>query len=190
MRGDILHTNTLTLLNAAADPGSVFGGGNVLTSFRRRDAIAVVDLEVERVVWVLDGRTQGQHDPTLLANGHLLIFDNQRSAEQGSRVIEIDPVTETIHWQYPESGPGPYSRCCGTAQRLPNGNTLITYTGPGRALEVTPAGKVVWEFENPDRVKVTDEVIAQLMEDDDLIAQLMEVRRLPPAFTQSWLRDR
>jgi hypothetical protein len=31
-------------------------------------------------------------------------------------------------------------------QRLPNGNTLICEADPGRVFEVTPAGKVVWEY--------------------------------------------
>jgi hypothetical protein len=84
---------------------------------------------------------------------------------------------------------GPYSRCCGTAQRLPNGNTLITYTGPGRAVEVTPSGRTVWKFENPHSIGVDDDTMNELMEDDDLIAQLMEVYRLPPDFGAAWLDD-
>jgi hypothetical protein len=35
------------------------------------------------------------------------------------------------------------------SQRLPNGNTLVVYGTHGRILEVTPAGRVVWEYENP-----------------------------------------
>lgn len=37
----------------------------------------------------------------------------------------------------------------GAAQRLPNGNTLVTSTQQGHLFEVTPAGEVVWEFVNP-----------------------------------------
>ena len=36
-----------------------------------------------------------------------------------------------------------------SAERLPNGNTLITESDKGRAFEVTHAGEVVWEFWNP-----------------------------------------
>ena len=35
------------------------------------------------------------------------------------------------------------------AQRLPNGNTLITEGAPGRAFEVTVDGEIVWEYINP-----------------------------------------
>ena len=38
----------------------------------------------------------------------------------------------------------------GGCQRLPGGNTLITDSESGRALEVAPAGDIVWEFYNPD----------------------------------------
>src|SRR3546814_19873821 len=36
-------------------------------------------------------------------------------------------------------------------QRLPNGNTLITESDGGRAIEVSPEGDVVWEYVNPVR---------------------------------------
>lgn len=177
--GDIMHTNTLKLLGDDLPPGSpVFRPGNVLISFRVLDAMAVIDMQAERIIWALGGITKGQHDPTLLANGHLLVFDNQRSPDPGSRVIELDPATGTIAWQYPNEGPRPYSECCGAAQRLSNGNTLITYSGPGIAAEVTPRGEVVWKFESPHRAGANDE----------LIAQLMEVRRLP-LDAAGWLDD-
>lgn len=39
----------------------------------------------------------------------------------------------------------------GAVQRLPNGTTLITETAHGRAFEVTPKRRIVWEFTNPER---------------------------------------
>ena len=36
------------------------------------------------------------------------------------------------------------------AQRLPNGNTLITESDAGRVFEVTEGGDIVWEFVNLD----------------------------------------
>jgi hypothetical protein len=35
------------------------------------------------------------------------------------------------------------------AQRLPNGNTLITEGMHGRIFQVTPSGEVVWEYLTP-----------------------------------------
>jgi hypothetical protein len=60
------------------------------------------------------------------------------------------------------------SRVLGSCQRLANGNTLITESTAGRALEVRPDGKIVWEYFNPARGG----------DDGDLIAYLMEVVRL------------
>ena len=34
-------------------------------------------------------------------------------------------------------------------QRLPNGNSIITLTRPGRLVEMTPDEEVVWEYINP-----------------------------------------
>lgn len=36
-----------------------------------------------------------------------------------------------------------------SAQRLPNGNTLIDEGADGRLFEVTPAKEIVWEYVNP-----------------------------------------
>jgi hypothetical protein len=37
----------------------------------------------------------------------------------------------------------------GIAQRLTNGNTLITESSFGRFFEVTSQGEIVWEYVNP-----------------------------------------
>ena len=42
-----------------------------------------------------------------------------------------------------------YSRAAGSAQRLPNGNTLFSEWDRGTIWEVTPAGATVWKYINP-----------------------------------------
>ena len=42
-----------------------------------------------------------------------------------------------------------YSSYISSAQRLPNGNTLITEGSDGRLIEVTPEHEIVWEYINP-----------------------------------------
>lgn len=42
-----------------------------------------------------------------------------------------------------------YSCYISSAQRLPNGNTLITEGSDGRFLEVTPEHEIVWEYISP-----------------------------------------
>ena len=115
------------------------------------------------------GQIIGQHNATLIPEGlpgagNLLVFDNGGASGYGdpspiatdgqgiyararSRVLEIDPVTLELVWSY--VAPGFYSMNIAGAQRLPNGNTLITEGATGRIFEVTPEKKIVWEFMNP-----------------------------------------
>jgi len=110
----------------------------------------------------------GQHDAHMIAEGlpgagNILVFDNQGEAGYppvalgvlpGSRVLEIDPVTEKVVWYYSAlSSDRPtwtfYSAFIGSARRLPNGNTLINEGMNGRIFQVTPDGAIVWEYVNP-----------------------------------------
>jgi hypothetical protein len=121
------------------------------------------------------GQIVGQHHAHMIprglpGEGNILVFDNGGWAGYGepnpgapdgfnyarrdfSRVLEIDPVTLEIKWQYPVPEPGPggsgkqlYSSFVSSAQRLPNGNTFITEGHGGRLIEVTPEHETVWEY--------------------------------------------
>lgn len=115
--------------------------------------------------------------------GNILVYDNGGWAGYGkpngmsktggynvwrdySRVIEFDPITKKIVWEYSprtiktmEIGhhyPGThlfgykeYSPFISNAQRLPNGNTLICEGSNGRLIEVTKDLEVVWEYISP-----------------------------------------
>jgi len=176
--GDIFHTNTLAVL-AEPPPGApeVFAAGRVLTAMRMLHCVAVVDLEAEQVVWARTGGFRALHDPRLLPNGNLLLFDNLGAAER-SRVLEFDLHTWRPVWSYVGDKAHPFfSETCGTAQRLANGNTLVTESDGGRAFEIDPLGEIVWEFWNPHRAG----------DRDQFIAALFTVRRLEPGFPLEWL---
>ena len=145
--GDIFHTNTLEVLDGRiAAQAPAFASGRVLVSLRVPSVLAIVDLEDERVVWARKGDYRRQHDPKIIANGNLLLFDNV-GLRNKSRVLEIDPTTDETLWSYSGTQDDPFlTRACGAAQRLPNGNTLITETNNGRAFEITKSGEIVWEF--------------------------------------------
>jgi hypothetical protein len=131
--------------------------------------------ELIQLGWII-----GQHHFHMIprglpGEGNLLVFDNGGWAGYGvpnpssrtgrmnakrdySRVLEFNPVTLEIIWQYTPSEAGfitPldssrfYSPFISSAQRLPNGNTLITEGSDGRLLEVTKEHEIVWEFVNP-----------------------------------------
>ncbi|HKB72569.1 MAG TPA: arylsulfotransferase family protein [Thermoanaerobaculia bacterium] len=145
---DVFHTNHVeTFDGRLAKRSPLFAKGNLLISIRNRNAIAIVDPRVEKIVWLWGpGNLAYQHDPRLLPNGHILVFDN---GVERSQVVEIDPLTMRVAWRY---APGSefFSRVVGAVQRLPNGNTLMTDSVKGRAAEVTPGGEIVWEYLNPE----------------------------------------
>jgi len=125
--------------------------GQVLVSLRNVNIIAVVDLDEEKIVWKWgEADLDAQHHPALLGNDNILVFDNG-SSRGYSRIIEVNPRTEQIEWEYRADPPMEFfSYGRGGNQKLPNGNVLITESDEGRVFEITPDGEVVWEFFNPD----------------------------------------
>jgi hypothetical protein len=167
--GDLMHVNTVERMDGRfAERHPLFAEGLVLISTPTLNTIATVDLERETVVWALGGMWRFQHQPTVVGDGHLLVFDNL-GQDGSSKVIELDPRTQEVVWAY-RGSPGRrfWSNFLGSCQRLPNGNTLVTESTAGRAFEVTPGGEIVWEYVNPHRAG----------EDESLIASLLEVVRM------------
>jgi hypothetical protein len=120
------------------------------------------------------GQIIGQHNPHIVpvglpGAGNLLVFDNGGASGYGfanavapdgrnalsrgnSRVLEIDPVTFAKVWEYSVAGNESYrffSHYVSGAQRLVNGNTMITEGADGRIFEVTSSGEIVWEYVSP-----------------------------------------
>ena len=132
---------------------------------RTNGVIAAVDLDAATVTWALRGAWHWQHDPDLLSNGNILIFDNLGHIGSGgpSRLIEFDPVSQEVVWQYAGDEDAPFrSRVRARQQRLPNGNTLVTESEGGRLFEVTPGKQIVWEYLNPHRAGKNEELVAWL----------------------------
>ena len=167
--GDVMHVNTVERMDGRfAGRHPLFAQGLVLISTPTLNTIAVLDLERETVVWALGGLWKFQHQPTVVGDGNLLVFDNL-GQDGRSKVVELDPRTQEVVWAW-RGLPGRRfsSHFLGSSQRLPNGNTLITESTAGRAFEVTLEGEIVWEYVNPHRAG----------EDESLIASLLEVVRM------------
>ena len=142
-RREWTHANSLNLMS----------NGDFLVSFRNISTVGIISRETGEFVWKWGpGNVFHQHHPTVLENGNILIFDNG-SHSQGmdrSRVIEVNPVTNEIEWEYTETPAlAFYSFHISSAERLDNGNTLICEGAFGRIFEVTKNGRVVWEYINP-----------------------------------------
>ncbi|MEE8167135.1 MAG: arylsulfotransferase family protein, partial [Myxococcota bacterium] len=203
-RGDLFHANAVELLDGRlADAIPAFAAGNLLVSLLLVNTIAVLDLESEELVWWQQGNYRLQHDPSVLDDGRLLVFDNfgpalgetERNLGRGhyqhvwhtnivseelpvqpaSAVLEVDPRTGQVMWSY-RGTPERFfsSETCGAAERLPNGNTLIVETQFGRAFEITREKETVWEFVSPHVI-------------GDNVARLFDLVRVPEASLE-WLK--
>jgi hypothetical protein len=146
---DILHPNSIELMDR--DIEGVCKKGDILLSIRNINLIGILDSKTHEFIWTWGpGIVEQQHHPTLLENGNILLFDNG-SYRGYSKIIELEPKTKKIVWQYTAEPKGDFfSKIRGANQRLPNGNTLITESDRGRIFEVTEDGKIVWEFYCPD----------------------------------------
>lgn len=150
---DLLHVNAVQVtprLSDSIDVPEELRPGQFLVTLRNQDLIAAVDPIARRVTWSW-GRDElsGPHDAQLLANGNVLVFDNGL-ARNWSRVVELDPASGEIVWEFRGSPASSFhTAICGAAQRLPNGNTLLTDSDSARVIEVTRDGEIVWEFRSP-----------------------------------------
>jgi len=148
---DYFHLNSVSLLPETPLGGDArFRAGNILTCARNVNQIAILDGQTLDILWVWgEGDLQWPHHPTMLSSGNILVFDNGVISKR-SRVLEINPSTLAVEWEYAGNPPeGFYSFAKGSAQRLPNGNTLICEGERGRAFVVPREGQTVWEWFNP-----------------------------------------
>jgi len=136
-------------------------------SVRHLSRITKIDYPSGEVIWNLGhdmpsgdvdfGHDLGfsfQHSLQKLENGNIITFDNgnlspefRGTDEPISRAIEIgiDGTQSSIAWSH-DLGPDLFGFASGNAQKLENGNVLLTTVGGGgRSLEVNTDGDVVWE---------------------------------------------
>ena len=129
------------------DVDAVDGGSAFLVSLRNFDQVVKVDRETGDVVWRLgrDGAHETlneQHNPDLLTGPDgaptVLVADSEND-----RIVEYrrEDGAWTRTWTLATNMSWPRD-----ADRLPNGNTLVTDSLNHRVIEVTPTGEVVWEY--------------------------------------------
>ncbi len=95
-------------------------------------------------------------------NGEIGTYPNKFRSY--SRVIEFNPITLEVVWEYLQPNPTEdldgdgetignerkfFASHYSNAQRLKNGNTLVTEGNAGRVFELTPEDEVVWEYAAP-----------------------------------------
>ncbi|WP_327053212.1 PGF-CTERM sorting domain-containing protein [Halomicrococcus gelatinilyticus] len=128
------------------------GDGRYLASPRNFDQAIVVDRETDEITMQLgeDGNHSvlyEQHNPDFLRNDNLtatmLVADSENR-----RIVEYERGGDgwAKTWQL---GTGDDLKWPRDADRLPNGNTLVSDSRNHRVVEVTPTGEVVWEVYAP-----------------------------------------
>ncbi len=129
---DYVHGNAIELDN----------DGNLLISCRHMDEITKINRSNGNIIWRMGGENNQfvindpvpfshQHAIRRIANGNITLFDNGNyRTPHYSRAVEysINEQTKTANllWQYRHT-PDVYGNAFGYVQRLPNGNTLISW---------------------------------------------------------------
>ncbi|OLN24831.1 putative PQQ enzyme repeat [Desulfovibrio sp. DV] len=159
--------HSTTMVEAAGSTGGKAGhGGDILYRFGNPQAYGAGGAS-DQVLY-------GQHDAQWIAAGlpgagNLLIFNNGWQSPEGeySHVLEVALPQDRagnylgndaggfagadVVWRYPEgNAPDFYASYVSGAQRLENGNTLISLGSVGTLVEVDAAGYEVWRYVNPD----------------------------------------
>ena len=160
---DAIHANSV---EASLD-------GNYLISSRHLSQVLKLNSQTGEVMWRLGGHRNQftfvndpigtfsmQHYAREIAPNDILLFDDgdehvpvvSRAAEyQLDFFPDGGPNTATMVWSYtppalPDGGASAVSFAMGSAQRLPNGDTLISYGTLPRVDEVDAQGNLVWQM--------------------------------------------
>lgn len=131
--------------------------------------------ELKKLGWIIGQYHFHMIPKGLPGEGNLLVFDNggwggygvpnpgskngtKNALRDYSRVLEFNPITLEVVWKLtpkelghaiPTDASKFYSPYVSSAQRLPNGNTLVTEGSDGRIIEVTAEHEIVWEWISP-----------------------------------------
>jgi hypothetical protein len=167
--GDTLHLNDVEPFPSSMQPG-LFSPGDLLISLRNIHTVLVFTAATGRIKHVWAGPFVRQHDPDFLDGNTISVFDNNniapRESGQQSQILLLSAASNerTVYYDGDEKTPF-YTDILGKHQWLPNGNLLISESVRGRAFEIDPDGRVVWEY-----INLVEDGYAALME---------EVQRLP-----------
>lgn len=152
-RGDILHTNSIAYIeNFYRTKKPAY-----MISARGPSKVYIIDKESKKVLWESPDRLfRLQHDAIFTGPSTVMAFSN---GVVKSEVIEFDLKSKKVIWKY-QGGDHVYdqmqffSSIVSGAQRLSNGNTLITLGTRGYVLEVDANKNVVWNYFN--QIKLQD----------------------------------
>jgi outer membrane protein assembly factor BamB len=142
---EIGHFNSIQYL--AKNPWN--GKPAFLVSSRELSTVFAIEIETKKLLWSSPrGLFSVQHDAQLLdGKGGILVFDNGvHPTHVATRVVRLNPLNNQILWQWTDPFNFFAAPMMGGAQQQPNGNILITNSHIGQIFEITPDGRIVWNF--------------------------------------------
>jgi hypothetical protein len=174
--GDWSHCNTVELTRNFVFKGKSYDTVLFLNS-RHLDTFWAIDYPSGGIIFSVGqhgtmGRRELPQEPlfdyshqlTYLGNNRFLMYDNGNNRKvKTSRALEIEvnPILGTVNevWSWTDPEEHQFNDWGGDADRLPNGNTLITDVLLAKIMEVTPNGDKVWQMrlhhpQAPDNVSL------------------------------------
>lgn len=157
----VTHLNSISVIPEGA-AGAGKPGQLLLSDTGGSGMIYILDPDTSLITWFWHNGTKNivsldHHSAHYLPSGEILFYVNNVWEEVAvkygfpfSFIARIDSSTGNVLWTY-QAPPGRefYSKLFGNAEPLDNGNILVTHiTKGGSAFEVTPSGRVVWEWNN------------------------------------------
>ncbi len=146
---DIIHMNSVVY----------DGHGGVIFSARHLDAVYRVDIATGAITWKLGGTAtpeslnvvgdqysqlfSGQHDAMFAPDGSLTVHDDGTGVNRPPRAVRftIDTATDTATEVEQVTDPrAESSACCGSAEKLPGGDWVISWGGDDFMTELNSKG--------------------------------------------------
>ncbi|HUM47278.1 MAG TPA: arylsulfotransferase family protein, partial [Chitinophagales bacterium] len=177
--------------------------GNILISCRNMDELTKINRETGEIIWRMGGENNQftfvndnipqhfsqQHDLRRIANGNITLFNNgnklppEISSAKEYHLDEVNKVATLVwYYEHPDVGNNHvFARASGNAQRLPNGNTIISWgtiyfnKGIPSMTEVDYDKNIVWEMTYDEegqksyRTYKFDFIRCPLVEDSSLV---------------------
>ncbi|MGB1109081.1 MAG: arylsulfotransferase family protein [Gammaproteobacteria bacterium] len=155
---DLVHLNDVQPV--LSDAGEL-RQGDLLLSLRDRSSIVHYRPAERRVIRVKSGPWTLQHDPDVLPDGRIAVFDNAAYLAPDGKYKRARPLASVVIWDpADDSAERPFEQAIkaadvfttsgGQVQVLGNGDALLDESVWRRVLRVSPEGGVRWEFVNAD----------------------------------------
>ncbi len=141
-RRDLLHTNGVQAVRGRIP---ACGGDDVLVMARNLDTLACLSMD-GALTWSWTGEVEAPHDPVVLADGRVQVFDNGRRSDR-SRVVVVDPATGTMAVAVDGEDDGMYTDILGSSTAPDDHGHRVVVSSTQATVHVANAdGDLAWSW--------------------------------------------